>query len=91
MVGIPLMAFIAGGSYFLSIFMTTHMEVKDKQGNTSAGSQRTFDLEEERRHILKKLDIDSFSLSRIPRPDEEAAVVGNERSKGKSKGDINKQ
>ena len=33
-------------------------------------SERKFSLEEEHKKLLEKLDIDNFSLSRIPRPDD---------------------
>lgn len=41
--GLPFVIFIIAGSYFLSIFMTTHMELKDK--NNQSKSSRKFDLE----------------------------------------------
>ena len=68
-VGIPLIGFVVGGSYFLSIFLDTHMELKDQQNKSM--TVRKFDLEEEHKTLMKKLDIDNFSLSRIPRPTEE--------------------
>lgn len=48
------------------------MEIKDKR--TTSVSTRKFDIDEEHRKLMKKLDIDNFSLSRIPRPetDEDA-------------------
>jgi len=68
--GIPLVAMVLGCTFVLSQFMQTHMEIKDKRSKST--SQRKFDLEEEHRLLMKKLDIDNFSLSRIPRPEEEA-------------------
>jgi len=67
--GLPLIAFMIGGSYFLSIFVGTHVEVRDK--NNQSKSTRKFDLEEEHKTLMKKLEIDNYSLSRIPRPDED--------------------
>jgi hypothetical protein len=68
--GIPMVAFMLGGSLVLSEFMQTHMELKDKK--VSSKSQRKFDLEEERKSMLGKLDLErDYTLSRIPRPDEE--------------------
>ena len=67
--GLPLIAFMIGGSYFLSIFVGTHVEVRDK--NNQSKSIRKFDLEEEHKTLMKKLEIDNYSLSRIPRPDED--------------------
>lgn len=65
--GVPMIAFMVGGSFLLAHFMQTHMEIKDKR-QTSV-SKRKFDLEEEHKSLMKKLDIDNFSLSRIPRPE----------------------
>lgn len=80
-IGAPLLIFLLGGSYFLSIFMETHYELKDKQNDSK--SVRKFDLEEEHRKLMKSLDIDSFTLSRIPRPEEE--TKSNESIKEKKK------
>jgi len=70
MTGVPLVLFMLGGSYFLSVFLGTQVEVKDK--NNQSKSIRKFDLEEEHKQLMKKLDIDGYSLSRIPRPEDEA-------------------
>ena len=43
------------------------MELKDKQNKSI--STRKFDLEEENKKLLEKLNINDFKLSRIPRPD----------------------
>lgn len=68
--GLPLVLFMLGGSYFLSIFVETHVEARDK--NNQSKSTRKFNLEEEHKALMKKLDIDNFTLSRIPRPEEAA-------------------
>lgn len=67
-VGIPMVLFVLGGSYMLSVFLETHMEIKDKQNKST--TVRKFNLEEEHKALMAKLDIENFSLSRIPRPDE---------------------
>ncbi len=68
-VGVPMLAFMLGGCYVLSEFMQTHMEMKDKKVNSQ--SQRKFDLDEERKTMLSKLDLDKgYNLSRIPRPED---------------------
>lgn len=73
--GIPLLSFLLGGSYILSQFMQTHLEIKDKHSQSK--SKRKFDLEEEHRMLMKKLDIENFSLSRIPRPETlEGSKIG---------------
>ncbi len=67
--GVPMLLFMIGGCYMLSEFMQTKMEMKDKL--VSSQSQRKFDLDEEHKAMLKKLDIErDFTLSRIPRPDD---------------------
>jgi wyosine [tRNA(Phe)-imidazoG37] synthetase (radical SAM superfamily) len=76
--GLPMIIFLVGGTYVLSTFMQTHFEVKDKKLNST--STRKFDLAEEHRKIMGQLDIDDFSLSRIPRPGEEK---GNPKKKEK--------
>lgn len=68
--GLPLVVLVVGGSWFLSNFTQTAVELKDQRNRSS--SERQFDLEEENKKLIKQLDIDNFSLSRIPRPDEVA-------------------
>jgi len=77
--GLPLLLLIVGGSYFLSVFMSTHMEMKDKQNKST--SVRKFDLEKEHKELLSKLDIENFSLSRIPRPVDESDDVKHNNKK----------
>jgi|EP01033_Poteriospumella_lacustris_P014546 hypothetical protein len=67
--GLPMILLVVGGSLFLTNFTQTRVELKDRVLKSS--SEKQFDLEEENRKLLKKLDIENFSLSRIPRPDEE--------------------
>jgi len=66
--GVPMVALMLGGSWALSQFMQTHMDIKD-QRNQSV-SKRKFDLEEEHRMLMKKLGDMEFSLSRIPREED---------------------
>ena len=79
-IGAPLIIFLIGGSYLLSIFLETHFEMKDKQNSSS--TVRSFDLEQEHKELMKKLDIDNFSLSRIPRPEENSEA--DKHTKGKN-------
>lgn len=67
--GLPLIGLVIVGSLFLTTFMETHMSIKDQKHGVSI-SERKFNLEEERVKMLKKLDIDNYSLSRIPKIDE---------------------
>eukprot|EP01038_Epipyxis_sp_PR26KG_P012931 gene12931-17333_t len=67
--GLPMIILIIGGSYFLSVFTSTHVELKDR--HNSSVSTRKFDIEQEHKEILKNLDIDNYKLSRIPRPEDE--------------------
>lgn len=68
-VGVPLILFMCGGTYFLSVGMETKLEIKDRKMGQSK-SVRNFDLEEEHKALMDKLKLEDFSLSRIPRPDE---------------------
>lgn len=68
-VGVPLILFMFGGTYFLSVFMDTKMEMKDRQMGNSTSIQK-FDLEEEHRALMAQLATKDFSLSRIPRPED---------------------
>lgn len=68
-VGVPLLLFMFGGTYFLSIFMDTKMEIKDRQMGSSTSIQK-FDLEEEHKNLMAQLATKEFSLSRIPRPED---------------------
>ena len=38
--------------------------------NIKSTSERKFNLEEENKKLMQQLDIENFSLSRIPRPDD---------------------
>jgi len=67
--GLPFVVLVVGGSLFLSNFTQTGVDLRDQRNKSS--SEHHFNLEEENKKLLKKLDIDNFSLSRIPRPDEE--------------------
>mmetsp|Transcript_20438 Transcript_20438/g.18572 ORF Transcript_20438/g.18572 Transcript_20438/m.18572 type:complete len:108 (-) Transcript_20438:51-374(-) len=67
--GIPLVTFLVGGSYFLSNFVETGLIVNDQTQGKSI-STRKFNIEEEHRKIMNNLNIDEFTLSRIPRPEE---------------------
>ncbi|CAM9516273.1 unnamed protein product [Choristocarpus tenellus] len=66
--GMPLLAFIVGGSYVLSQFVSGQVEAKDLRGRSK--SIREFNLEEEHRRTMKIFSED-YELRRIPRPDEE--------------------
>lgn len=64
--------------------METHYELKDKNNNSK--STRKFDLEEEHDKLMKSLDIDNYSLSRIPRAqDLEKAAAERELKRLKRK------
>ena len=77
--GVPMVALILGGSWALSQFMQTHMDIKDKRSQSV--STRKFDLEEEHKALMKKLNIEGgFNLSRIPRPPD---VSETEAKKGR--------
>ena len=64
----PLLAFMIGTTYAISIMVDTHVEAKDRKD--SKVSIRKYTLEEEHRKMMESLDIDSYQLSRIPRPGE---------------------
>jgi hypothetical protein len=64
--------------------MQTHYELKDKNNNSK--STRKFDLEEEHNKLIKSLDIDNYSLSRIPRAEDlEKAAAERELKRLKKK------
>lgn len=66
--GMPLFVLLLGSVYGIQTFLQTQIEIKDKkEQNTSV---RVFSLDEEHKKLMKQLDIDNFSLSRIPRPGE---------------------
>ena len=77
--GVPLIVLIVGGSYFLSKFTETHVELKDKQNKST--SVRKFDLEQEHREMMSKLDIDNYVLSRVPRPGEDTKTMNKKDEK----------
>lgn len=75
--GLPMILLVVGGSLFLTNFTQTRVELKDRVIKSS--SEKQFDLEEENRKLLKKLDIDNFTLSRIPRPGEDQQNDGKKK------------
>jgi DNA-directed RNA polymerase subunit H (RpoH/RPB5) len=77
--GIPMVLLVVGGSFFLSNFTQTSVQMKDRYKKSR--SERQFNLEEEHDKLLKKLDIDNFTLSKIPRPDEDTKTVTREKGK----------
>ena len=66
--GVPLIAFVLGTTYAISIMVDTHVEAKDRKD--AKVSIRKFNLDEEHRTMMQSLDIDNYQLSRIPRPGE---------------------
>ncbi len=78
--GLPICCFIVGGSWYLSKFVETKVEIQDKRSNKSV-STRKFNLEEEHRKMMEKLDIDNYNLSKIPRPEEGSGKKEATRSK----------
>ena len=80
--GIPLISFLLGGSYFLTNFVETGLQIKDSNQGKSI-SKRKFDIEEEHKKLMKNLDIDNFSLSRIPRPEDEGENITTDKIKKK--------
>eukprot|EP00614_Pseudopedinella_elastica_P033702 CAMPEP_0172625488 /NCGR_PEP_ID=MMETSP1068-20121228/144132_1 /TAXON_ID=35684 /ORGANISM="Pseudopedinella elastica, Strain CCMP716" /LENGTH=75 /DNA_ID=CAMNT_0013434801 /DNA_START=51 /DNA_END=278 /DNA_ORIENTATION=+ len=64
--GLPLVLFVVGGSYSLSYFVQGHVEAKDVRVKTS--SQREFNLEEEHRKAIGKLNIDEYDMVPVPKP-----------------------
>ena len=77
------------GCYCLTKFMQNHYEIKDKRAGSI--SERKFDLQKEYSEMMKNLvillenyctsnlqDIDNYTLSRIPRSEEENPVEQQE-------------
>lgn len=82
--GAPMIIFIVGGSVALSNFMQTHYDLKDKAKKST--TTRKFDLEEEHAKMMKQLNVNDFSLSRIPRPEEQdAAALARKEAREKKK------
>ena len=77
----PLVFLIVGDAFGMSVFMQTHLSFKDCRGATT--SVREFTLEEDHKKMMKKLDIENYSLSRIPRREE----LSNTKEKNRSAGE----
>jgi hypothetical protein len=70
-VGLPFVVLVCAGSLGLSQMMQTQFEIKDRKKGKSV-NKRQYDIEEEHKRIMQKLNLDGeYSLSRIPRPDDE--------------------
>mmetsp|Transcript_6980 Transcript_6980/g.10523 ORF Transcript_6980/g.10523 Transcript_6980/m.10523 type:complete len:81 (+) Transcript_6980:55-297(+) len=68
--GIPLVAFIVGGSFFLGKFVEGQVEKRDKRVRSRTVKQ--FDLEEEHKRAMAALaDNESYEMKRIARPEEQ--------------------
>mmetsp|Transcript_21044 Transcript_21044/g.27285 ORF Transcript_21044/g.27285 Transcript_21044/m.27285 type:complete len:92 (+) Transcript_21044:34-309(+) len=74
--GLPLVLFVAGGSWILSQFTSGTILARDIRNKSK--TERAFNLEEEYTEIQRKLfgnqepSARELILKRIPRPDEEA-------------------
>jgi len=68
--GLPLVLFVAGGSFALSKFVEGKVDAKDLR--TKSLTERQFNLEEEHAAISRKLngELESFEITRIPRNDD---------------------
>ncbi len=77
--GIPMVILVVAGSLFLSNFLSTQVEMNEK--TNSSKNEREFSLEEEHEKLLKKLDIENYTLSRIPRPEDIAEKEKQKNSK----------
>ena len=64
--GVPLVVFVAAGSWALSKFVQGRVEAKDLHVRTQ--TERQFNLEQEHETIMRKLDVDNYRVTRIPRP-----------------------
>ena len=71
--GVPFFCFVVGSFYLLSRFLESNVAVRDTRKNYK--SKKQFDIEEEHRKMMSNLNLDDFSLSRIPRPDEETTTT----------------
>lgn len=66
--GVPLLLLMISGSLLISFFLESQVEIQGKTKRST--STRQFNLEEEHKKLLKNLDIENYSLSRIPRPED---------------------
>ena len=54
----------------MTISLFFHCFIIDQDKLNKSTSERKFDLEEENKKLVAQLNIENFSLSRIPRPDD---------------------
>lgn len=67
-VGVPMLLFLLAGMYFLTEFLSTNVEMNDKRVKSS--TEKQFSIEEEYNAMMKNLNINDYSLSKIPDPDD---------------------
>mmetsp|Transcript_28615 Transcript_28615/g.53636 ORF Transcript_28615/g.53636 Transcript_28615/m.53636 type:complete len:98 (-) Transcript_28615:110-403(-) len=67
--GMPMLAFMALGSYGLSKMMTGKY-ISEEAKMTEAAARDNFDLDKELEKMKCELDLDNWENKRIPRPDE---------------------
>lgn len=66
--------FLVGGSWALSVFTSTHFEVKDMK--ESSTPTRKYEMEQDKKKLMDSLSLEEFSLSvRIPRPEDQAQTI----------------
>ena len=75
----PLVFLVVGDASGMSVFMQTHVSFKDCRGATT--SAREFTLEEDHK-MMKQLDNENYSLSRILRREELTNTKEKNRSAG---------
>mmetsp|Transcript_11265 Transcript_11265/g.13397 ORF Transcript_11265/g.13397 Transcript_11265/m.13397 type:complete len:90 (-) Transcript_11265:301-570(-) len=67
--GLPMIAFMAVGSYGLAKLMTGKF-ISEESRMTEIAAKDNFDLDEELEKMKRDLNIDHWENKRIPRPDE---------------------
>ncbi|CAM9397687.1 unnamed protein product [Phaeothamnion confervicola] len=74
--GLPLVAFLVGGSLMLSTFVGGGVEARDRQRQARSVSARQFDIEEEHKKIMAQMDLGDLKIVRVPRPNEGSNPAG---------------
>mmetsp|Transcript_31304 Transcript_31304/g.76358 ORF Transcript_31304/g.76358 Transcript_31304/m.76358 type:complete len:91 (+) Transcript_31304:427-699(+) len=82
--GLPMIAFMALGSYGLSKLMTGKF-ISEEARMTEIAAKDNFDLDDELEKMKRELHIDNWENKRIPRPNEQTPGANDKFVKRKEK------
>eukprot|EP00511_Aplanochytrium_stocchinoi_P007552 CAMPEP_0204845694 /NCGR_PEP_ID=MMETSP1347-20130617/1379_1 /ASSEMBLY_ACC=CAM_ASM_000690 /TAXON_ID=215587 /ORGANISM="Aplanochytrium stocchinoi, Strain GSBS06" /LENGTH=86 /DNA_ID=CAMNT_0051985891 /DNA_START=15 /DNA_END=275 /DNA_ORIENTATION=- len=69
--GLPVLIFCVAGSFGLGQLVQGKKDIEDLKSGKRSLTTREFDLEEDYKRTLNKLNVDEYEVIRIKRPEDE--------------------